>query len=128
MSRIQKEEWGQALVEMALVLPLFFLLLFGVTEMGRVGYAYISVNNAARAGARIASVGGDDSAITTAVNNAAPALDPTQLNIQIAPSYAGRQSGQEATVTITYPVQLIFPLAALPNPFVVKASLSMRLE
>lgn len=130
MFKIQVEQRGQAVVEMALVLPLLFLLLFGVTEMGRVGYAYISVNNAARAGARTASVGGDDIAVTNAILASAPALDSTKLSIQIVPSFSSRQSGQTATVTVTYPVKLILTLfqGILPNPFIVEASLSMRLE
>ncbi|MCO5386708.1 MAG: pilus assembly protein [Desulfosporosinus sp.] len=47
----RKGDEGQALVEMALILPLLFLLLFGVIEMGRIGYAYISISNATREGA-----------------------------------------------------------------------------
>ncbi|MDI6812991.1 MAG: pilus assembly protein [Desulfitobacteriaceae bacterium] len=127
--KCSKEESGQALTEMALVLPLLLLLVFGVTEMGRVGYAYITVNNAARAGARVASVGGDDAAIRDAVLQAAPALDPTLLDIEISPSFAQRQSGQNATISVNYPVQLIIPVVqGFPNPVLVGASLSMRLE
>lgn len=124
-----KEETGQALTEMALVLPLLLLLVFGVTEMGRVGYAYITVNNAARAGARVASVGGDDQAIQTAILQAAPALEPSQMEIQISPGFAQRASGQSATISVKYPVKLIVPVVAgIPNPVLVGASLSMRLE
>lgn len=42
---------GQALVELALVIPLFFLLIIGAAEFGRLAYAAIEVANAARAGA-----------------------------------------------------------------------------
>lgn len=41
---------GQALVELALVLPVLFLLLIGAAEFGRLAYAAIEVANAARAG------------------------------------------------------------------------------
>jgi TadE-like protein len=41
---------GQALVELALVLPLFVLLLIGSAEFGRLAYFGIEVSNAARAG------------------------------------------------------------------------------
>ena len=43
-------EAGQSLVELALVTPLLVLLLLGAVELGRMGYAKISVTNAARAG------------------------------------------------------------------------------
>lgn len=130
MRRLRKGEHGQALVEMALVLPLFFLLLFGVIEMGRVGYAYITVSNAAREGGRIATIGGTDLNINGSIKNAAVSLDPANLTITITPSQSQRQSGQEVTVQVTYPVQLIIPIISnvIPNPVVVSASIVMRLE
>ena len=42
---------GQALIEMAFVLPILLLLLLGVIEIGRYAYIAILVGNAARAGA-----------------------------------------------------------------------------
>jgi Flp pilus assembly protein TadG len=49
------EEIGQAFVELALVLPLFVALLLGAAEVGRLAYAAIEVNNAARAGVAYAA-------------------------------------------------------------------------
>lgn len=128
--RLRQGEHGQALVEMALVLPLFFLLLFGVFEMGRVGYAYITVSNAAREGGRIATLGGADLDIKSSIKNAAVSLDPASLTITITPPQSQRQSGQAVTVQVTYPVQLIIPLISnvIPNPVVVSSSIIMRLE
>jgi|HubBroStandDraft_6_1064221.scaffolds.fasta_scaffold41868_4 Flp pilus assembly protein TadG len=45
-----RDDIGQAFVELALVLPIFILLLVGVAEVGRLAYASIEVSNAARAG------------------------------------------------------------------------------
>jgi Flp pilus assembly protein TadG len=47
---------GQAIVELALILPLLFVLIFGIVDFGRVMYMKNSLNNAARAGARVAAV------------------------------------------------------------------------
>ena len=47
---------GQGLVEFALVFPLIVLMLFGVFDLGRAVYAYNTIGNAARQGARIAAV------------------------------------------------------------------------
>jgi Flp pilus assembly protein TadG len=47
---------GQALVEFALVIPIFLLMLFGILDLGRAVYAYSTLNNAAREGARVAVV------------------------------------------------------------------------
>lgn len=130
ISKLGKRENGQALVEMALILPLFLLLLFAVIEMGRIGYAYITVSNAARAGGRVATIGAPDSEITSSVQNAATSLDPANLTINITPAYALRQSGLGVTVQVTYPVQLVIPLISnvIPNPVVVSSSIVMRIE
>lgn len=126
---VKGQESGQALVEFALVLPLFLLLLFGLIEMSILGYSYISVNNAARTGVRVASVGKDDATIITAITNSM-ILDTSVMTIEISPPYDERLSGQPVTVNISYPVPLIVPIVEgiFPNPFNIEASLSMRLE
>ncbi len=43
---------GQSLIELALTLPLFILILVGATEFGRFAWATIEASNAARAGAQ----------------------------------------------------------------------------
>lgn len=125
----KQQESGQALVEFALVFPLFLLLLFGLIEMSILGYSYISVNNAARTGVRVASVGKDDATIITAITDSM-ILNTSALTIEISPPYSERQSGQAVTVNISYPVPLIVPIVEgiFPNPFIIEASLSMRLE
>jgi Flp pilus assembly protein TadG len=52
---------AQALVEFALVAPIFFLLLFAIIEFGRAIYYVQILNNAAREGARYAIVHGNES-------------------------------------------------------------------
>jgi Flp pilus assembly protein TadG len=47
---------GQGLVEFALVLPIIMLLIFGAVDLGRAVYAYNTIANAARDGARVAAV------------------------------------------------------------------------
>ena len=47
---------GQALVEFALVVPIFFLLVFGLIDLGRAIYVNNSMAEAAREGARWGSV------------------------------------------------------------------------
>jgi Flp pilus assembly protein TadG len=130
MLKLSREQNGQALVEMALVIPLFLLLLFGVIEMGRIGHAYITISNAAREGARLATIGGSDIEIREAVQNATPTLNSSALTVEITPNQFNRLSGQGVSVQVTYPVQLIIPVITniVPNPVVVKSTLNMRLE
>jgi Flp pilus assembly protein TadG len=47
---------GQALVEFALVIPLFLLMLVGIFDLGRAVFSYNTLTNAAREGARLAIV------------------------------------------------------------------------
>jgi Flp pilus assembly protein TadG len=47
---------GQALVEFALVIPIFLLLIFGLVDLGRAVFANNSLAEAARDGARYGSV------------------------------------------------------------------------
>ena len=47
---------GQALVEFALVFPIFMLVLFGIIDVGRFVYVSNSLNEASREGARYGSV------------------------------------------------------------------------
>jgi hypothetical protein len=50
---------GQSLAEFALVLPLFLAMVFGIIDLGRVIWAMDDLGNAAREGARYASVHGN---------------------------------------------------------------------
>ncbi len=47
---------GQSLVEFALVIPIFLLIMVAIFDLGRAVFAYNSVTNAAREGARFAAV------------------------------------------------------------------------
>jgi Flp pilus assembly protein TadG len=49
---------GQALVELAILLPVLLFLLLGALDLGRVFYSQITITNAAKEGALLASQGG----------------------------------------------------------------------
>jgi Flp pilus assembly protein TadG len=57
MRRARRQE-GQALIEFALLLPLLFLLIVNVINFGAMLYSFITVANAARAGAQYYCAGG----------------------------------------------------------------------
>ena len=60
--RLFGDESGQALVEFALILPIFLLLLLGIVEFARAWNIYEVLTDAAREGARVSVV--DDPSIT----------------------------------------------------------------
>lgn len=92
---------GQALVEFALIAPIFFVLVLGCIEFGRAVYTIQILNNATREGARYAIVHGSQSVcpsgpmpngasnncdpsgarITTAVHRAALGLNPSAISV-----------------------------------------------
>lgn len=58
LRRNRDETTGQSLAEFALVLPIFLLVVFGMIDVGRVVWATDNITNAAREGARFASIHG----------------------------------------------------------------------
>ena len=57
MNQQQRRTRGQALVEFALVLPIFLIILFGIIDFGRYVYTANAISNGTREGARAGSVG-----------------------------------------------------------------------
>lgn len=65
----QRREDGQAMVEFALILPIFLLILCGIIDFGWLFYNQLSLNNACREGARYAVVNTAEDANTQAIIN-----------------------------------------------------------
>lgn len=128
MKRISGQR-GQAMIEFALILPLLLLVMFAIFQFGFMFYSYISIQQAAREGARSAAVGKNDALITTAITNAST-LDPTMLTISIAPAPATRLAGSNVTVTVTIPsAQLLkMPLVDAYLPTQLTGQATMRME
>jgi Flp pilus assembly protein TadG len=60
MTRHDSSERGATLVEMAIILPLLLMLVFGIIELGMAFRTYLSVNNATRDASRVAALAGND--------------------------------------------------------------------
>ena len=126
--RIGSED-GQALVEFALVLPLLLLVLFGIVEFGLLFSTTLTLNEAARDGARYASVGASDAQILQVVNQDCASLNTAALTVVTSPASASRLAGDPVSVTVEYPVTLVPSLAGLPSgTILLKAEITMRME
>ena len=137
-------EFGQSITEMALVLPVLLLLVFGVFELGRILFIYSAINNASRETARFgAATGLTESGLPSYLDCAAlrqTARDTAFLaglndgDIQIAydKPVSGTMSvyancgdagldpadvkqGDRIQVTITKTVEPILPLVGIPE-------------
>jgi hypothetical protein len=113
---------GQALVEFAIILPVFFLLVAGMFDLGLGIYSDLTLVNAAREGARLGIVDpGNTSAIEARVRAMADNLDPAKLDVEIACERASGgsfgsctdpqwQPGDATRVTVRYDYTAFFPL------------------
>jgi Flp pilus assembly protein TadG len=110
---------GQGLVEFALIVPVFVLMLMGIFDLGRAVYAYSTVNNAAREAGRQAIVDqtlahiqsvGATHAVALGVGTGAVSVDyrdPATPNT--AGSCATVAIGCIAHVTVTYTYRAATP-------------------
>ena len=80
----RKPSRGQTLVEFALIVPLFVLLLFGIVDFGRAVLASNSIANAAREGARTAIVNQRVSDIQDRIIDQATGVGLAASDIRIA--------------------------------------------
>ena len=135
---------GQALVEFALVLPIVLLLMMGVFDFGRAVFAYNSLSNAAREGARVAIVdqtvnGGVPVGATEAANQATGLglvpSDPNQVKVKyLLPDLTGdcsitRDLGCVAEVTVKYQFRAITPIIGnIVGPINLSATTQLPIE
>lgn len=85
----RRGERGATLVEMALVLPLFLLLVFGIIEFGFYFAQANEVRYAAREAARVAGVDGDVGAVAAAVCENLTLVDGGEFTVDVASSETG---------------------------------------
>ena len=126
---VLRKKRGQAMVEFALVLPIFILLLMGIMEFGMLFHQYLVVTSASREGARAAAVGGTDAEIMAVTSFAAASIDKGNLTTLVTPAI--RVKGTAVTVSVTNPVTINTPIIAemFPaNPVSVSGATVMRME
>lgn len=130
VGKLIRDKRGQALVELALVLPLLIILLMGTMEFGRIFHSYLLITNASREGARAGITSQTDSEIITKVKDVAATLNLTDAQITITPNQSARTRGVPLTVKVNYSVNLITPIldTIVPNPFPLSATTIMRME
>jgi Flp pilus assembly protein TadG len=119
MSRWRAEP-GQAAIEFALTVLLFFTLVVFIMDGSRIFWNYLTVSEAAREGARYAIVHGKDSkapvgpdgyaALQQIVQARAIGLDPALLDVVATWENNSNQRGSKVTVTVAYATQPVTTL------------------
>jgi Flp pilus assembly protein TadG len=129
---------GQALVEFALVIPLFLLLLAGMVDFGLGLNASITVTNAAREGARLGTINPNAVSIQARALSMTSGLDQTKVSVTSVckrptgstPStctFTTWQVGDSVRVTVDYDYSMLWPLA-FGNTIHLSSTTEMRLE
>ena len=96
------------MTELAVVLPILCVLLFGIIQFGILYNNYVTVTDAARAGARKAAVSRHTSpndGCKTARTSAAT-LDQAKLGCSVSVSGPLDRPGADVTVNVTYPYSI----------------------
>jgi Flp pilus assembly protein TadG len=118
---------GQALVELAIVLPVFLVLVLAAIDLGRIFFARITVANSAREGAYEASYGGSfiaNSACGATNSVMCAILNESQGSLTVAPAdvewscsgaggCASGAYGDVVTVKVTGHFSLLTPILAV---------------
>lgn len=146
-----RADLGQALVELALMFPIFILLLVGAAEFGRLAYAAIEVSNAARAGVAFGAqnhiTASEFTAMETAATNDGPnvtGLSATATNFCACSSAPSTQVSCTTVLTSCSPAPLhsleyvqvnttatvgpLFNYPGLPHTFTLTGHATMRVE
>lgn len=123
-----KSQKGSAIVEMALVLPILIVLVFGIIDFGRVFHAYLTIDHAGREAARMASVREFGQVTTTAVNKSGGMI--TASHVSVSYDDASQKRGSNVTVTINYPITFLTPVIQpfFKDGFTLTDTTTMRIE
>jgi Flp pilus assembly protein TadG len=127
---MRKDESGQSMVEMALVLPVLLLLIVGMLDFGRILYSYAHLHMAAQETVRKGGLGSKDLEITQFAKNYIHLGDSSKLQVKVTPTDSNRHSGDYITVTLKYPLQIYTPLISdiLPVPEYIETDSTVRVE
>lgn len=114
----QQSREGTALVEMALVLPIFMMVTLGIVEFGRAMMVGQLVTNAAREGARLGIIDGSNNAKVQAsiqeFLQQAAGVQPGDLTITITVTPATGNPSAQNEVANALPRDLVSVYVAVP--------------
>lgn len=129
--QLLKNNRGQALVEFALMLPIFIILLMAIIDFGRVIHEYLVVSTAAHEGARSMAIWDSEATARTSVMRVASSLPTSGGTVNIVINTAEpRTTGAPVEVRVSHNVRIFTPLIQkfLPDPFTVTGVAVNRIQ
>jgi hypothetical protein len=124
-----RDERGQSLVEFALLLPLLILMICGIVDLGRLLFAYSSLNMTVQETVRLGGLGRGDAELASYARDHVRIGDGSTMIVGISPSQANRGPGDNVTVTLSYSLPWVTPILSeiIPEP-TVSAESTIRVE
>ena len=127
-----KSQRGQAMVELALVLPVALLLIAAVLLVAEVGVARLALEHGAAEAARAGALTNDDALVRATAAAAVAPLDSARVAVTIepaqnAPPRSSAPRGSLVRVELRYVVPLPLGFAGLPR-LVVLGKAARRIE
>lgn len=121
---------GAAMVEFALVLPVFLLIVFGIIEIGRGVMVQQIITNGAREGARRAVVpGATDAKVEQVLDNYLSGTSVSGFTRTISPSLSDAKPGDPITISISVPYsEVSWGILNWLNGATLRADVVMRKE
>lgn len=123
---MRHKEDGQSLVEFAILLPIFLILLLGIVDFGRVLYTHLEMELVTQETVRLGGLGQTDAEIQAYAKDKF-SRNSSELQVAISPAGA-RSPGTYITVELTYPETFLEPLGVASVPYNIKTSSTIRVE
>ena len=135
IKKISKNESGQAIVEMALILPIVLLLICGTIETGWMCYNQIAITNLSREGARAGIVYSSKTSSVESIKQQIVSDMPhnmqDKLTVDVTYSNAISPREGDVTVSLTYKTKSITPAMGMilnNGEYSLKSSCTMKVE
>ena len=130
----RRRERGQSLVEFALVLPLFLVIVMAIADFGWGFRDYMTVTNSAREGARLGITGSSSTDIKAKTTSTSAGLLSTG---DVTVTNAQGSSGTNLVVAVAYTYNFVTPIGSMihfltggtfPSSVPLAATTTMRIE
>ena len=135
-----EERRGSSATELAVILPLFVMIILGCVDFARFAYTYIAVSNAARAGAAWAMLNPPSSMASPTVGWQASVKAAVSAEMSLQPGYASASltvptvtpvlnadnTTYRFTVQAAYPFTTLVTWVGIPHTFTPTQQVTMR--
>jgi Flp pilus assembly protein TadG len=107
MTKQRRDDRGAAMVEFALILPVLLMLVMGIIEFGRAYNIQVSIQAAAREGARSLALRQSSGQVDSAVRAAAPSVSIDSISQSACPASGDGQARVTVREAFTFQIPFV---------------------